>query len=235
MPREKILRDIGREFHTYSKEELNILARLRNRASYLLQILANNNIQGFVHGSVARGDVSTTSDIDIHIPYPIPSFRLDLSDEFVGNERRIIMGTPNSTIKGLLILDEDCSVSFPLTTPKEREIEFYKFSGLLYLEELKKNEFVSGINKQLLLIEATETGYWYSSVISDVKRVMQLLKISQRIVDERIRVLLRRDEIGRTGKILDYLIPPHENYEQALHKLASKNPIVRNQIKKQKK
>jgi predicted nucleotidyltransferase len=235
MPREKIIKDIGREFHTYNSEELNLLSRLRNRSSDLLQILENNNIQGFVHGSVARGDVTPTSDIDIHIPHPIPSFRLDLSDELVGHERRIIMGTPNSTIKGLLILDEKSSISFPLTMPKERELEFYRFSGLLYLEELKENEFAFGITKQLLLIEASEAGYWYSSVIHDKKRVMQLLNISQRIVDERVRVLLRRDEIGRTGKILDYLIPPHENYEQALNKIASKNPIVRNQIKKQKK
>ena len=235
MPREKIIKDIGREFHTYSKEELELLARLRDRSTELLQMLNANSIHGFVHGSVARGDVSPTSDIDIHIPYPIPSFRLDLSDEFVGKERRIIMGTPNSTIKGLLILDEDCSLSFPLSTPKEREMEFYKFSGLLFLEDLKKGKSTSGITKQLLLIEPMKTGYWYSSVIPDKKRVMKLLNISQRIVDERIRVLLRRDEIGRTGKILDYLIPPHENYEQALNKIASKNPIVRNQLKKQKK
>ena len=234
MPREKIPRDIGKEFHSYSGKELDVLVRLRNQAASLLQILEKNGIQGFVHGSVARGDVTPTSDIDIHVPYHLSSFRLELIDELAVTERRIIMGTPNSTIKGLLILNKEESLSFPLTMPTEREIEFYKFSGLLHYDDLKKNTFVPGVTKQLLFIEAAENGYWRSSVIANKKRVMQRLNVSQRIVDERIRVLLRRDKIGRTGKILDYIIPPYENYEQALHHIASKNPIVRNQLKKSK-
>ena len=234
MPREKVIRDSDREFHEYSREELDLLTRLRNKTCSLLKILDRNGIKAFVHGSIARGDVTTTSDIDIHVPYLLPSFRLELINELFYTQRRIIMGTPNSTIKGLLTLDEDQSISFPLTMPTEREIEFYRFSGLVYYEDLQNNISVSGVTKQLLLIEPIETGYWSSSVLANKKLVMQKLNISQRIVDERIRVLERRDKVGRTGKILDHVVSPDENFEQALNQIASKNPIVRNQMKKSK-
>ena len=156
-------------------------------------------------------------------------------DEFINTERRIIMGTPNSTIKGLFKIDQEISLTFPLTPPTEREIDFYRFSGLMYLEELLEKAGSPGVTKKLLFIEPTNTGYWYSSLSSHKKTAMKSLNVSQRIIDERIRVLTRRDKIGRTGLLLDYSLSPNTNFEQALHHLRSQNPIVRNQISRSNK
>ncbi|PWI47303.1 nucleotidyltransferase [Candidatus Heimdallarchaeota archaeon B3_Heim] len=235
MPREKIARNISKDFHKHTEEEKQILTQLRITSVYYLNLLEENGVKAFIHGSVARGDVSQSSDIDIHIPYIIPSFRLDMIDEFINTERRIIMGTPNSTIKGLFKIDQEISLTFPLTPPTEREIDFYRFSGLMYLEELLEKAGSPGVTKKLLFIEPTNTGYWYSSLLSHKKTVMKSLNVSQRIIDERIRVLTRRDKIGRTGLLLDYSLSPNTNFEQVLHHLRSQNPIVRNQISRSNK
>jgi predicted nucleotidyltransferase len=151
-------------------------------------------------------------------------------EEFSEADRRIIMGTPNSTIKGLLTLNTNISLSFPLTSPKEREIDFYRFSGLIYLRGLTKDIRVPGVTKKLVFIEPKPEGYWYSSLLRYKKRAMKCLDVSQRMIDERIRVLTRRNKIGRTGLFLDYSLPPDFNFEQALHHLGSQNPIIRNKI-----
>jgi predicted nucleotidyltransferase len=234
MPREKIVRGIEQKYHEYTKEEKSIFSRLREKTKTILQTLENNNIKAFTHGSVARGDVSNTSDIDIYIPVQIPSYKIELVNEFVNADRRIIIGTPNSTIKALLTRHDGISLSFPLSPTKEREMEFHNFSGLLYLHELMQNRRKVGVNKKLMLIEPEGKGYWTSSVQANKKRAMEVMGLSQRIIDERIRVLERRDAIGRTGIFLDHNIAPDENFEQVMKKLADRNPIVRKILKNKK-
>ncbi len=153
-------------------------------------------------------------------------------DEFAKADRQIIMGTPNSVIKAVLTKHDGVSISFPLSPPKERESEFYKFSGLLYLEDLLQEQRIAGVNKKLLLIEPEGEGYWKSSVRANRKRTVEVLDLSQHIVDERIRVLERRDTIGRTGIFLDYNLHPDENFDQALKKISDRNVIVRRVLKR---
>jgi predicted nucleotidyltransferase len=235
MPREKIIQNIEREFHQYSREEISILERLRGDAERILDKMNRYNIHGFVHGSVARGDISKTSDVDIYIPYLLPSFRLEIMEEHQDKTRHILMGTPNSTIKRTIDVASQISITLPLTKTKEREEEFYNFSGKIFLNELRANKRVPGVTKQLILIEPKKGGYWVSSVLTNKIRSLRVLGITQRILDERIRVLNRRHNIGRTGLYLDYILSPEENFEQALHKLESQNPVVRNFIRKSKK
>ncbi len=230
MPREKIIQNIGKNFHRYTSDEKKILFQLRKTSANYLNTLEKNGVSAFIHGSIARGDVHQGSDIDIHIPYLISSFRLELLEEFIKADRRIIMGTPNSTIKGLFTIDTYISLTFPLTSPTEREIDFYRFSGLIYSKELIDSVRVPGVTKKLVFIEPNPEGYYYSSLLRFKKRAMKCLNVSQRIIDERIRVLTRRDKIGRTGLLLDYSLPPDMNFEQALHHLSSQNPIIRNKI-----
>ncbi|MFW9903008.1 MAG: nucleotidyltransferase domain-containing protein [Candidatus Thorarchaeota archaeon] len=232
MPREKIVRNIGHEFHPYTQDEWNQLKRLRESAIRILRILENAGITAFVHGSVARGDISDTSDIDIYIPVQIPSYKLELINDFQFIDRRIIMGTPNSTIRAIILLHDDKTISFPLSTPSEREDEFYRFSGCIYLKDLLFNRRIAGVTKKLLLIEPEENGYWISSVSANKNKAIQLLSLSQRIIDERIRVLSRRDKIGRTGLFLDYSLLPTENFEQALKSIADRNVVVRRLLKR---
>ncbi|MEM0320608.1 MAG: hypothetical protein QXS67_04270, partial [Candidatus Nezhaarchaeales archaeon] len=51
--------------------------------------------------------------------------------------------------------------------------------------------------------------------------------VSLDVVQERIKVLMRRDEVGRTGVYLKYEVNPHESFEEALMTLASKDPALR--------
>ena len=83
-----------------------------------------------------------------------------------------------------------------------------------------------------MLIEPEEEGYWFSSVNTNKKRTIQVLSLSQRMIDERIRVLSRRDKIGRTGLFLDHSLAPNENFEQALKGLADRNVIVRRMMRR---
>ena len=232
MPREKITTNIGQEFHLYTQNEWNQLKKLRDSAIRVLKILENVGITGFVHGSVARGDITESSDIDIYIPIQIPSYKLDVIEDFHFTEQKIVMGTPNSTIRAILSLEDEIDISFPLCAPTEREDEFYRFSGYLYLKDLQLNMRKAGVTKKLLLIEPEEKGYWISSLIANKKKAIQLLSISQRMIDERIRVLSRRDKIGRTGLFLDYSLSPEENFEQALKSIADSNVIVRRMLKR---
>ncbi|MHA2225741.1 MAG: nucleotidyltransferase domain-containing protein [Candidatus Hodarchaeales archaeon] len=228
MPRQKVVKYVERDFHKYTRREKEIFSKLRSNSTTILRTLENKEIKAFIHGSVARGDVDNASDIDIHIPIPIPSFELDLIDLFKFAERRILMGTPNSTIRGVLSIHDNISISFPLSSPNEREEEFFRFSGLLYLDDIISNRRTPGVNKKLLLIEPEGDGYWISSINQNNKRnLCRILSLSQRIIDERIRVLTKRDKIGRTGLLLDYSLSSDENFEQALNRIADRNIIVR--------
>ncbi|MHA2202785.1 MAG: nucleotidyltransferase domain-containing protein [Candidatus Hodarchaeales archaeon] len=232
MPREKIVRQVGREYHRYAEDEWKLLKKLRKTAIRILKILEQTGITAFIHGSTARGDISETSDIDIHIPVQIPSYKLDMIDDFHFTDHKIMMGTPNSIIRAVLSLQDEIEISFPLCTPTEREDEFYRFSGYLYLKDLYCNRRIVGVTKKLLLIEPEEDGYWFSSIITNKKKAIQILSISQRMIDERIRVLSRRDKIGRTGLFLNYSLSPDENFEQALKSIADRNVIVRRLLKR---
>ncbi|MHA1974235.1 MAG: nucleotidyltransferase domain-containing protein [Candidatus Hodarchaeales archaeon] len=231
MPREKVIRFLEREFHEYSRQEEQLLRAYRKKALKILLLLEKHSLNAFVHGSVARGDVKTTSDIDIHIPMVFPSYKLEILKDLKIGERRIIMGTPNSTIKGLIEVSDLITISFPLTLPTEREFEFFRFSGKVTSVDLRENKRVPGVSKKLLLIEPDENGYWVSSVTNSVQRVVSALGISQRIVEERLRVLSRRDQIGRTGILINQILNPDESFEQKLKLLADRNPIVRRKYK----
>lgn len=232
MPREKVIRHIGREYHRYSEEEKKILSVLRAKAINILCVLERAGINAFVHGSVARGDVSSSSDVDIHIPVRIPSFQLEVIEDFQFADRRILMGTPNSTIHGVMSIHNDTTISFPLSSPSERESEFYRFSGYLYVQDIQQNQRTPGVTKQLLLIEPEGDGYWISSITTNKHKAIKILSLSQRIIDERVRVLERRDIIGRTGVLLDHLLAPDENFESSLKRIADKNVLVRRMLKK---
>lgn len=232
MPRKKVVRYVEREFHDYTEKEKKILIELRKRTITILSMLENSGIHAFVHGSIARGDISQTSDIDINIPIQIPSYRIDLMEEFTTADRQVIIGTPNSMVKGVLTRHDGVTLSFPLSSPKERESQFYRFSGLLYLNGLLQNKRIAGVNKKLLLIEPEGEGYWKSSVHANKNRAIEVLGLSQQIVDERIRVLERRDTIGRTGMFLDYTLHPNENFDHALKKISDRNVIVKRILKR---
>ncbi|RLI82239.1 nucleotidyltransferase [Archaeoglobales archaeon] len=218
----------------YTEEHWEILRKKRTRAMEIMEKLRKFGIESIVYGSVARGDVNPKSDVDLFIPEVIPSYKVEIAlDGFEVLEKRIVQATPNYAIKGEFILSNETTVSFPLVQMKEREMDFYKFGGCISYEELLDERRVPGVDKRLVLIIPTSDGH-REVPLSEIhpSGAAKILGVSIEIVLERIRVLTRRREVGRTGIFLCETVPSNEGFEHALRKIASRNPAVRRRIDK---
>ena len=218
----------------YDRERWNLLKKLREKALKIMKALEEQHIYAIVHGSIARGDVNKKSDIDIFIPNPPASLIIETALEranFKPTRRLIIQATPSYAIKAYIELDEQTSISFPLCKLRKIEREFYKFGGEIDLEKLKAGIRVPGVDKRLMLIEPTEYGHIESSIIGRESEIAKILSLSLDIVLDRVRALLRRDEIGRTGVFLKRELAPDEGFEAVLNDLAKENPAVRRRLR----
>ncbi len=198
-----------------------------------MEALLKNGLQPIVHGSVSRGDVNEKSDVDVVIPEVVPSYMVEAALEASGFkivDKIMIQASPKYTVKAHLYLDELTTVTFPLVKLTRKEREFYRFGGEIDVEKLKENVRVLGVDKRLMLIEPTETGHIESSIIGKEVETASRLNISVDIVRERVRILTRRDDIGRTGVYLKYRLLDGEVFEEALKKFASKNPAIRRML-----
>lgn len=218
----------------YDTSRWEILAQLRKKSKQVMRTLDKSHLQVTVHGSIARGDVTQTSDIDIFISSPTSSFTVETALERAGFqvlERKVIQATPLYALKGYIELDSQTSVSFPLVKMRQVEKEFYKFGGEVTVFDLEENKRVFGVDKRLMLIEPTTEGHIETTVLGKEKEVAKLLGISPNTVLDRSRALLRRDKIGRTGVYIQKELKPEETFEQAMKKLADSNPAVRRRIR----
>lgn len=218
----------------YSEEQWKLLRKLRLKAIKIMSILERIGLKPIVHGSLARGDVKPTSDIDIVIPYQVPSFKIETALEQAGitpQQRMLVQATPKHTVKAHIQIDEQTTITFPLMELRKLEREFYKFGGELTLEELRKNKRTLGVDKRLMLITPTEKGHTESPIIGREAEVARKLKISIDIINERIRVLTRRDEVGRTGVYLKRKLGKEESFEEVLKKLIDKDPAIRRRMR----
>jgi predicted nucleotidyltransferase len=199
-----------------------------------METLDNFHLCSIVHGSIARGDVSEMSDIDIFLPEPPSSFSIETALErsgFQGYQRTIIQATPLYALKGYIALDHQTGLSFPLVKLRPVEKEFYRFGGEASLSELKKEKRVAGVDKRLMLIEPTAEGHVETAVVGHEEMAANLLGVSLNTVLDRVRALIRRDEVGRTGVFIEKELAPDETFEQSMKKLADQNPAVRRRIK----
>jgi predicted nucleotidyltransferase len=216
----------------YTEEHWKIFRVKRKRAKEVMGRLMEFGIDSIVYGSVARGDVKKNSDVDIFIPYQVPSYKIELAlESFEILERRIVQATPNYAIKGEFVLTDNTTVSFPLVKMKENELDFYRFGGCISYNELIEGKRVAGVDKRLVLIIPTEKGH-FEIPVSDLQPsyVAKVLGISLEIVKERIRVLERRREIGRTGIFLCEVVPSFTSFEAYLTEIAKTNPMVRKRL-----
>ncbi|MBP1358046.1 MAG: nucleotidyltransferase domain-containing protein [Sulfolobus sp.] len=185
-------------------------------------------MDGFVYGSIARGDVHKDSDIDVIVFNP-NILKLDLIN---ADHKFIVQATPFSTPKAYISLDTDEKevISFPLSKLKKDEIEFYWFGGLLSLEELRKDKRVPGVNKKLILIIPTQDGHEEIELKKNEDYASKILKISVDTIRERENLLKKRVERGHSGVFLTYYLSGEESIEDAMRILSKNNKYFRRAI-----
>ena len=214
----------------YDEEHWSIFSGLRKRALELMSGLETAGLDPIVHGSVARGDVGRGSDVDVVLPYVVPSFKVELAVQGAGLEavkREIVMATPWQLPKAHLYVDEDRSVTFPLVKPKQNELEFYYFGGAANVEKLKKETRVPGVDKRLMLIEPSKVGHVESPVFGNEASAAKIVGVGLEIVRERVQVLTRRAKVGHTGIFVKRGLAPEESFEEVFKRLVEENPDMR--------
>jgi len=230
--REKVERVGEYRVVVYDDARWRLLMSLRKEAMKIMKALTRAGLPCIVHGSIARGDVKPTSDIDVFVPVPVPSYRVELALEAAGyrvQQKLIVQATPSSTPKAYLVLDveEKRVVSFPLAKLAKREYEFYYFGGALDLRGLVEGKRVPGVDKRLMLIEPIKEGHKESPVIGREAEVARIVGVSVDTVLERVRVLTRRDKVGRTGVFVKVVLGPEENVEDTVRRVSRENPHFR--------
>jgi predicted nucleotidyltransferase len=216
----------------YDDARWETLRRLRNRAREVLESLESAGLDAIVFGSVARGDVKPTSDVDIFIPQVASSMQVLLAlDHFHVLGSTITQATPRALVKAIVELEDNTEVAFPLIPPREVELEFYRFGGAVGLNGIRGEQRVPGVDKRLMLIEPTPEGH-IETPLSDLSpgTVAKKVNVSQRIVEERMRVLERRADVGRTGVYLIRPIAPDESVERVLADLIAGDPALRRRL-----
>jgi hypothetical protein len=216
----------------YEQRRWEILRQKRGAALKLMDALYGLSSEIVVLGSVARGDVNENSDVDLAVLAQSPSYRIELALEkegFTIHERLIVQATPMSSPRAYVFLDpvERTVVSFPMTRMTRSEAEFHRFGGCLTPAELAEGGRVPGVDKRLMLIEPTAKGHMESSVLGRESEVARVLSISVETVNERVRVLTRRDEVGRTGPVVRYRLSKDESFETVLADISRQNPMLR--------
>jgi len=219
---------------TYNEKRWKLLNELRSKAAEIMRGLEKAHLLSIVHGSIARGDVSATSDIDVFLPDPPSSFVIETTLESAGfsiNKRLVVQATPSYAVKGYIELEPRRVVSFPLMKLRPTEREFYRFGGEATLQTLQSNIRVAGVDKRLMLIEPTSKGHVESTIVGREETVAHMLHVSVDTVLDRVHALLRRDKVGRTGVFIERELASDETFEMVLKRLADEKPEVRRRLK----
>ena len=218
----------------YNSARWALLKEFRAKATEVMTALEQFHMHPIVHGSIARGDVTKKSDVDVFVAEPPSSFILESALEKANLpiiSRFIVQATPNYAMKGNIMVDEKASVSFPLMSMRRVEREFYRFGGEASLNQLRENMRVAGVDKRLMLIEPTEAGHVENSILGREEHIAKVLGISVETVLDRVHALMKRDEVGRTGVFIKRELAVDETFELALKKMAEENPAVRRRMR----
>ena len=220
----------------YDEERWRLFKDLRTRALELMEVLVKQGFDPIVHGSVARGDVSKGSDVDVFVPHVVPSYKIELALREAKLEpmnREIVMATPWQLPKAHTYIEEDRSITLPLVKPKQLEVEFYYFGGAANSEQVKRAVRVPGVDKRLMLIEPTPRGHVESPVMGKEAEVAKRVDVGLDIVRERVQVLTRRKDVGHTGIFIKRTLMPNENFEEVFKRLVQSHSEVKVRLKKQ--
>ncbi|MHA2141460.1 MAG: nucleotidyltransferase domain-containing protein [Candidatus Thorarchaeota archaeon] len=218
----------------YDDDHWSQLRSLRIKAQKVMQELDSAGVKSFAYGSVARGDIHKSSDIDVIVPFPVSSYRLEVSIGR-GIHRELVQATPSTVIKGHIHLNNDLVVTFPLFKFMPREEEFYRWGGQVSLDQIRSDVRVPGVDKRLVLIEPTEAGHMERGVIGYEHEVAKKVGVGIAIAQERVRVLKRRGNVGRTGVYLTRPLSENESFETVAKSLEDSDPAIRRTIGRREK
>lgn len=209
----------------YGDEVWSLLRRLRERALMVMSHLEQHGFESIVYGSVARGDVTLSSDLDIFIPIPVPMYKLEYALSLLQpiHKRELIQATPYYAPKAYLYLNEKDTVSAPMVPLNRDEEGFYKLAGYLTLEELRRDVRKPGINKALQLIIPTAEGHVEKPLKHSFEEAVKTLDISPDILNSRMKVLLKRREKGHTGVYQHIVLHEGMSFEEAFEKMMQKS------------
>ena len=232
MSKERILRN-HHDNCFYDINDWALLEQKRKKAKDLMEIFVKEGLNPFIYGSVARGNVHKFSDIDIIFLQQIPSYKIEYvlgKNGYNTYVKEIIMATPHDSLKLNIYLSELECITLPLTKMDNKSIEFFDFGGKINFEQLKLNLRVPGIDKRLVLVKPNQKGHEEISVIDNEILVSKETGISIRSINERIKVLLKREKYGRTGVFLKRQLQQNETPEEVIKKIARKKSIIRKKI-----
>lgn len=218
----------------YDEKRQRLFKDLRTRALELIEVLVRQGFDPIVYGSVARGDVRKGSDIDVFVPHVFPSYKIELAlrgAKLEPMKREIAVATPWQLPKAHIYIEEDRLITFPLVKPKQLEVEFYYFGGAASSEQVKQAVRVPGVDKRLMLIEPTPKGHVESPVMGKEAEVAKRVGVGIEIVRERVQVLTRREDVGRTGVFIKRALMPNENFEEVFKQLVQSHPEVKVRLK----
>lgn len=221
----------------YSSSHWKIFESMRDRATKVIRALAPSTQTALTHGSIARGDVDDKSDVDVLIPSTANIQLVETALESSGftiTSREIAQATPSHSPKAHLFLDleQTTSVTVPLSPFRSLESEFYAFGGTVNLQQILENVRRPGCTKKLLLIEPLPDGHLESPVLGRESEVARLIGVSVAIVNERSRVLTRRDSVGRTGIYLRIPVRDGETFEEVLQSRTDSDPAIRRTLRR---
>jgi hypothetical protein len=214
----------------YDEERWRLFRAMRHEAAAMMAPLRAAHIDCLTYGSLARGDVSDGSDIDVFIPSPQSPTIVEAALERHGvrpTGREIVQATPGYAAKAYVYTDELRGYSFPLVELRPTEREFYGFAGSVRPEQVEAGLRVPGVDKRLMLIEPTSRGHVESPVAGREGEVAKLLGVGISIVLERVRTLERRRRVGRTGVYLKRVLSPEESFSKVLRELSLRRPALR--------
>jgi hypothetical protein len=214
----------------YDEERWRLFRAMRHEAAAMMAPLRAAHIDCLTYGSLARGDVSDGSDIDVFIPSPQSPTIVEAALERHGvrpTGREIVQATPGYAAKAYVYTDELRGYSFPLVELRPTEREFYGFAGSVRPEQVIADLRVPGVDKRLTLVEPTSRGHVESPVAGREGEVAKLLGVGINIVLERVRTLERRRRVGRTGVYLKRELSPEESFSEVFRELSLRRPALR--------